>query len=187
MYISLSTKITRQGNVKNYPNIIEDIDSGAHSSIIGTAKIGNIKIKVASSELDDTAPQLDFIIVNGAVVANNVGRGHTLAIINPNTGATVSVTTYDTYGAGNSNALNSALLGMTEGYIAAICSYDATTLSASTRTTLNYYFQAPLSNTWNAGRVAHYFVGQKNTPWILTSGYWDDNKIWKDNKTWKDN
>jgi len=187
MYISLSTKITRQGNVKRYPSIIEDVDSGAHPSIIGTAKIGSIKIKVASSELDGIAPQLNFIMVNGTVIANDEGRGHTLAIINPSTGATVSVTNYDTYGAGNSNALNSALLGMTEGYIAAICSYDATTLSASTRTTLNYYFQAPLSNTWNAGRVAHYFVGQKNTPWILTTGYWDDSKTWNDNKTWKDN
>jgi hypothetical protein len=132
-------------------------------------------IEVQSSNFNGTTnPANSFIKVNGTRVNFGFTRGHTIAVYNPVTLALESIDTYDTYGASNSTALNSKLTSLAVGKIVAIGSFDATSLDAATRATLNNDFGGTATNTWNHNRISHLFIGVKGASFapveIVSSG-----------------
>jgi hypothetical protein len=103
-----------------------------------------------------------YLEINGARYSkHNFGRGHTLAVIDPNTFAVTSIQTYDTYGVG-SDILTTALTAIPPGSLIAIGTWDATSLNSGTRSYLQSHFGATDTVTWGSSRVSHIFIGVKN-------------------------
>ena len=99
-----------------------------------------------------------YVLINGTKYNFNPGRGHTLVVINPSSGAVESIKSYDTYNA--SNALDSPLSSVASGKIICLFTADASALTQSARNTLISCGSAK-TNTWGASRVTHVFIGMK--------------------------
>jgi hypothetical protein len=78
-------------------------------------------------------------------------------------GTVIEQNTYDTYepGTGSLTAMNSALQGYAVGTVIAICTYDACSLDATLRATLNTSYGGTAADTWPPTRYSHIFIGQK--------------------------
>jgi hypothetical protein len=98
--------------------------------------------------------------ISGRAIASVYSRGHTLAVITPLTFVVESITTYDTFGAGSSAALTTALNNVATGKIIAIISNGITVLNQTTRDLLISKFSAPLTTVWDGNSYAHAFVGK---------------------------
>jgi hypothetical protein len=122
------------------------------------------RITVQSSNWDVTHDKnTTWIEVNGKRIIDGLGRGHTLAVINPNTLALESQHTSGGYDASSSTELKNALNAVPNGRIVAIGSFDVCTLDQSTRDLLNSQFGGTRSETIRQiPRTAHVFIGIKN-------------------------
>jgi hypothetical protein len=128
-------------------------------------------IQVRSTNFDNPGtPNDSYIKVNGTTIASSsvigvgvtMGRGHTMAVINQNTGATISIVLYDTYiSPAALTAFENALAAVATGRIVVIGSWDATALSVNARNALNNNYGTS-GTTWAATRRSHIFVGTKN-------------------------
>ena len=129
-----------------------------------------LSLDVKSTNFDNTpAINGSYIKVNGTVIASDstiglgtlMTRGHTVAVLNPTTGATISITTYDTYG-GTTSAMQTALTALANGSLVVIATYDATQVDSGLRTVLQNRFGSTNPGTWTAERHSHIFIGIKH-------------------------
>lgn len=99
-----------------------------------------------------------YLLINGTKYNFNVGRGHTLAVINPSNGNVESIKTYDTYT--TASALDSPLSAVASGKIICLFTTDASGLTQTARNTLIECGSA-MTDTWGSSRVTHLFIGMK--------------------------
>lgn len=99
-----------------------------------------------------------YLLVNGTKYNFSVGRGHTLAVINPSNGTVESIKTYDTYT--TASLLDSPLSAVAPGKIICLFTADASGLSQNSRNTLIGCGSA-VNSTWSASRTTHVFIGMK--------------------------
>lgn len=130
--------------------------SGASATSLGT-------LQAQSSHFN--FPSVTFIKKDGASIAHNFTRGHTVAVFNAVTLALESVTSYDTWFNG-SDALLAAFQAIPDGKVVAVASIDATNFNAATRAYANSVFGTTQGATWEGrttnNRIAHVIVAQKN-------------------------
>lgn len=99
-----------------------------------------------------------YLLVNGTKYNFSVGRGHTLAVINPSNGTVESIKTYDTYK--TASLLDSPLSAVVSGKIICLFTADASGLSQNSRNTLIGCGSA-VNSTWSESRTTHVFIGMK--------------------------
>lgn len=99
-----------------------------------------------------------YLLVNGTKYNFSVGRGHTLAVINPSNGTVESIKTYDTYT--TASLLDSPLSAVAPGKIICLFTADASGLSQNSRNTLIGCGSA-VNSTWSGSRTTHVFIGMK--------------------------
>lgn len=99
-----------------------------------------------------------YLLINGTKYNFNVGRGHTLAVINPSNGNVESIKTYDTYT--TASALDSPLSAVASGKIICLFTAGASGLTQTARNTLIECGSA-MTDTWGSSRVTHLFIGMK--------------------------
>lgn len=99
-----------------------------------------------------------YLLVNGTKYNFSVGRGHTLAVINPSNGTVESIKTYDTYT--TASLLDSPLSAVAPGKIICLFTADASGLSQNSRNTLIGCGSA-VNSTWSESRTTHVFIGMK--------------------------
>lgn len=99
-----------------------------------------------------------YLLVNGTKYNFSVGRGHTLAVINPSNGTVESIKTYDTYK--TASLLDSPLSAVASGKIICLFTADASGLSQNSRNTLIGCGSA-VNSTWSESRTTHVFIGMK--------------------------
>ena len=117
-----------------------------------------ITVSGCNNDTSGISNATSYIIVNGTKYSFTPGRGHTLVIVNPSSGAVESIKTYDTYG--TPTALDSVLPSVATGKIVCLFSADATALTQTVRNALVACGSA-MTNTWGASRVTHVFIGMK--------------------------
>jgi len=129
---------------------------------ITTTQTGPFKITIRSTSYDTEPFVNGQISINDVLVVDTVGRGHTVLALTP-TGTTISQTRFDTWDGPGITNMNTALLGFSSGTVVAICTYDATSLNAAVRATLNTYYGGTLTDTWppSIPRYSHIFIGVK--------------------------
>lgn len=124
-------------------------------------------VSVQSSDYNGTTANINsYFKVNGTKVNYTFTRGHTVMVLNPATFAVESITTYDTYGLGNSQSLKTALQAIPTGKLVCIGSYDATSLDQSTRDYITQQFYSTRTETWNALRYTHTLIGVKGNQYV---------------------
>jgi hypothetical protein len=125
------------------------------------------KIYAYSSSWDVPDYENARVEVNDVEVLNTDGRGHHLVILDT-FGNLVSATRYDTFetvplsadgGAPARAALLAALDGVASGNIIVLVVYDASSLDAAIRTSLQNNYGSTNNNTWTSSRVDHIFIG----------------------------
>lgn len=99
-----------------------------------------------------------YLLIDGTKYNFNVGRGHTLAVINPSNGNVESIKTYDT--CTTASALDSPLSAVASGKIICLFTADASGLTQTARNTLIECGSA-MTDTWGSSRVTHLFIGMK--------------------------
>lgn len=101
---------------------------------------------------------VSYIIINGTKYSFSLGRGHTLAVINPSNSTVESIKSYDTYKL--SNLLEEPLNAVETGKIICLFTADASGLSSGTRKILLECGSA-MNETWNSVKATHVFIGMK--------------------------
>ena len=135
---------------------------GTTVAISTTQYVGATKIYAYSSTFDVPSYQPAVVAVNDVEIVNTVLRGHTMVVLSP-TGATVSITNYDTYiDPAQLTALANALNGVASGNRVVLVVYDASAFNASARSAVNTGYGSTNSNTWTAGRTSQIFIGIKS-------------------------
>jgi hypothetical protein len=135
------------------------------SMVGGANSLGSVSVQ--SSDLNGTTNTLNsYFKVNGTKVNYTFTRGHSVLVLNPSTFAIESSNTYDTYGAGNSQQLKTALQNIPTGKLVCIGSYDATSLDQSTRDYINQQFKTTRTETWSPSRITHTVIGVKGNPYV---------------------
>jgi hypothetical protein len=135
---------------------------GTTVAISTTQYVGPTKIYAYSSTYDVPSYQNAVIQVNNVEIVNTALRGHTMAVLSPS-GATVSITNYDTYGDPNAvTALANALNGVASGNRVVLVVYDASAFNAADRSAINSGYGSTNTNTWTPQRISHIFVGIKS-------------------------
>ena len=135
---------------------------GTTVAISTTQYVGATKIYAYSSTFDVPSYQPAVVAVNDVEIVNTVLRGHTMVVLSP-TGATVSITNYDTYiDPAQLTALANALNGVASGNRVVLVVYDASAFTASARSAVNTGYGSTNSNTWTAGRTSQIFIGIKS-------------------------
>jgi hypothetical protein len=153
------------GGASTYPTMYSS--AGDHTHTLTTGVTLTIEVTATNQDRIDISPTpITYIKINTVAVTYSYTRGHTLAVINPSTRTLDSITTYDTYGAGNSTALLNALNTVDYGKLVVITSYDGISLDSATRDLLNsstfrQVGDSLISDTWTSQRVSHLFIGFK--------------------------
>ena len=134
------------------------------------ANVATGTVQVASSNYNATTDQLQsYVSINGQTYRSSINplnttsrRGHTVTVIDPLNNSVISVNTYDTFASGSAS-LSTALNALANGSFVVLSSFDATALSADTRTVLTNSFGGNANaSTWGSSRVSHIFIGVKN-------------------------
>jgi hypothetical protein len=124
-------------------------------------------VDVQSSDYNGTQNPIDsYFKINGVTVNYTFTRGHTVMVVNPVTFAVESINTYDTYIAGNSQSLKTALQAIPAGKLVCVGSWDATSLDQSTRDYINQQFYTTKINTWTSSRTTHTLIGVKGNRYV---------------------
>ena len=135
---------------------------GTTVAISTTQYVGATKIYAYSSTFDVPSYQPAVVAVNDVEIVNTVLRGHTMVVLSP-TGATVSITNYDTYiDPAQLTALANALNGVASGNRVVLVVYDASALNATARSAINSGYGSTNTDTWTANRISHIFIGIKS-------------------------
>ena len=135
---------------------------GTTVAISTTQYVGATKIYAYSSTFDVPSYQNAVIQVNDVEIVNTAVRGHTMAVLT-SSGATVSITNYDTYGNSNSvTAMANALNAVASGNRAVLVVWDASALNASARSAINSGYGSTNTNTWTPQRISHILIGVKS-------------------------
>lgn len=131
-------------------------------STINTEQTAAFKLTIQSSSFQVEPHVNGQIGINDILTVNTSTRGHTVLAMQPD-GTVIEQNTFDTYEptTGSLTAMNAALQGYAVGTVVAICSYDACSLDATVRATLNASYGGTLTNTWLPTRYSHIFIGQK--------------------------
>jgi hypothetical protein len=129
---------------------------------ITITQTGPFKITVRSTSYDTEPFVNGQISIDDVLVVNTSGRGHTVLAMTSD-GTVISQTRFDTWDGPGITNMNTALLGFASGTVIAICTYDATSLDAAVRATLNTYYGGTLTDTWppSIPRYSHIFIGTK--------------------------
>jgi hypothetical protein len=97
-------------------------------------------------------------------------RGHTITVINPATGLSRSgfPKCYDTYtsvglAASPTAGIADDIKNAATNDIIVMGTYDATGLSAATRSAMNTYTGSTSTDTWNSNRRSHMFLAKRNS------------------------
>lgn len=152
------------------PTFYEALVSGG-APLTYSAGFNGQLIELVSTNLNGTSTSGSYIKVNGTIIASDssigtgttMTRGHTMAVINPSDGSTISIATYDTFGVvADSTAFAAALAAVTTGRIVAVATYDATSLTVAVRNALTNNYNDTTTGTWTPIRRSHIFVGVKN-------------------------
>jgi hypothetical protein len=137
---------------------------GTTVAISTTQYVGSTKIYAYSSTYD-VPGGVDLpakVSVNDVEIVNTLLRGHTMVVLSPS-GATVSITNYDTFDDANAvTALANALNGVSSGNRVVLVVYDASAFDAACRSALTTGYGDTNSNTWAATRISQIFVGIKS-------------------------
>ena len=135
-------------------------------STINTEQTAAFKLTIQSSTFQ-VFPHVNAQIgINDLLTVDTSLRGHTVLAMQPD-GTVIEQNTYDTFGdtpqqtTDNLAAMNAALQGYTVGTVVAICVYDAGSIDATVRATLNTSYGGTLTDTWAPTRYSHIFIGQK--------------------------
>jgi hypothetical protein len=135
---------------------------GTTVAISTTQYVGPTKIYAYSSTYDVPSYQPAVVAVNDVEIVNTVLRGHTMVVLSP-TGATVSITNYDTYiDPAQVTALANALNGVASGNRVVLVVYDASAFNAACRSALTTGYGDTNTNTWTSTRISQIFVGIKS-------------------------
>ena len=135
-------------------------------SVINAEQTAAFKLTIKSTSYNVEPFENAQIGINDLLTVDTSSRGHTVLRMEPD-GTVIDQTTYDTWNdttegrAAEFAALNAALTGYATGTVIAICTYDACSLNAETRNTLNTYYGGTLTDTWDPGRYSHIFIGVK--------------------------
>lgn len=137
---------------------------GTTVAISTTQYVGATKIYAYASTYD-VPGGIDLparVAVNDVEIVNTLLRGHTMVVLNPS-GATVSITNYDTYGDPNAvTALANALNGVASGNRVVLVTYDASAFNAACRSALTTGYGNTNTNTWAPIRFSQIFIGIKS-------------------------
>ena len=131
-------------------------------AIINTEQTAAFKLTIKSTSYNVVPFENGQIGINDTLTVDTSTRGHTVLRMEPD-GTVIDQTTYDTYDpmTGSLTNMNNTLLGYATGTVIAICSYDACSLDSTVRATLNTYYGGTLTDTWDANRYSHIFIGTK--------------------------
>ena len=135
-------------------------------AVINTEQTAAFKLTVKSTTYNVEPFENGQIGINDLLTVDTSSRGHTVLRMEPD-GTVIDQTTYDTWNdtdpgrSAEFAALNAALTGYATGTVIAICTYDACSLNAETRNTLNTYYGGTLTDTWGPSRYSHIFIGVK--------------------------
>jgi hypothetical protein len=135
-------------------------------STINTEQTAAFKLTIQSSTFQVFPHENGQIGINDLLTVDTSSRGHTILAMHTD-GTVIEQNTFDTFGdtpqqtADNLAAMNAALQGYTVGTVVAICVYDAGSIDAAVRTTLNTSYGGTLTDTWTPTRYSHIFIGQK--------------------------
>jgi hypothetical protein len=162
-----SRAITEAENKHNYDQFKTRYQLSTYESVDPTGQTITVTKKypfiiyVKSSSYEVT-PFVEGELGFGNVVTTFSLRGHTVLALTP-TGTVIDNSNFDTWEGPGIDNLNTALLGYPSGTIVAMGTYDACSLNAAVRSTLNTYYGGTLTNTWGNAfpRTSHIFIGQK--------------------------
>lgn len=142
-----------------FPTFEQIVSPGATITIEETYAF---KINIRSTSYDTEPFVNGQISINDALVVDTNGRGHTVLALT-SSGTVIEQTRFDTWDGPGIDNMNTALLGYPAGTVIAICTYDATSLNAAVRATLNTYYGGTLADTWGSviPRYSHIFIGTK--------------------------
>jgi hypothetical protein len=129
---------------------------------INTELTAAFKLTIQSSSYQVVPFVNGQIGINDILTVNTSTRGHTVLAMQPD-GTVIEQVNYDTYepGTGSLVAMNNALQAYAVGTVIAICTYDACSLDATIRATLNTSYGGLTPLTWLPARYSHIFIGQK--------------------------
>ena len=134
---------------------------GTTVAISTTQYVSGNKIYAESSTYDVPDFQPAKVVVNDIEIINTEARGHTLAVLD-SYGDTVSITNFDTYDVlGGITALAVALNAVDSGNIVVLVVYDASAVDSGVRSAINTGYGSTNTNTWDAFRYSHIFIGVK--------------------------
>lgn len=140
---------------------------GTTSAISTTQYVSGNKIYAYSSTYDVIGFQPARVVVNDIEVLNRgetpPGRGHNLVVLDSYGNVVTPAAQYDTYiNPANLTALVSALNAVAVGNIVVLVVYDASAVNAALRSAINTGYGSTNSNTWDAERRSHIFIGIKS-------------------------
>lgn len=142
---------------------------GTTAAISTTQYVSGNKIYALSSTFDVPGVPNARVVVNDIEVlnvGNGTERGHHLVVLD-SYGDLIGATRYDTFdtnfdgGAAGRTALTAALNGVASGNIVVLVVYDASSVDATLRSTINTGYGSTNTNTWTSSRVSHIFIGVK--------------------------
>lgn len=119
-------------------------------------------ITLSGSNFDTVASissAVSYISINGTKYNFALGRGHTLAIVNPANGNVESIKTYDTFT--DPTLLEAPLNAVAAGKIICLFTADASGMTQSARNILISCGSAR-TDIWTAQRITHLFIGMKD-------------------------
>jgi hypothetical protein len=135
-------------------------------STINTTQTASFKLDIQSSTFQVNPHVNGQISINDLLTVDTSSRGHTVLAMHSD-GTFIEQNTYDTYGDTPQQttdalaAMNASLQGYGVGTVIAICTYDACSLDATLRATLNSSYGGTATDTWPPTRYSHIFIGQK--------------------------
>jgi hypothetical protein len=133
-----------------------------------TKSINGLSVQAAATNFDGSPARGSYISIDGTTVASdytigigqNMTRGHTMVVVNKETNVIVSINTYDTWLTPTS--IEAPLAAVPAGRIVILVTYDATSCTATMRSTLvNSYGATDSTSTWTSNRRSHLFIGTK--------------------------
>jgi hypothetical protein len=149
--------------------------------------ISGVTVQAITTNFDGNPTNGSYIKINGTLIAGDqfglapdgtntalapfqMTRGHTITIINPATGLSRSgfPKCYDTYtsvglAASPTAGIADDIKNAATNDIIVMGTYDATGLSAATRSAMNTYTGSTSTDTWSSNRRSHMFLAKRNS------------------------
>jgi hypothetical protein len=179
---TVAKAINIKNTVDRYGFFEQQLDGGTYIDF--NQSISRQQVKFICTNFNGNPTHGSYIKVNGTLIAGDkqglapdgvntnlapfqMGRGHTIVVINPADGSIRAgyPKLYDTYG--NSALCSQMRLDLNivdPNDIVAIGTYDATSCTQDLRDGLtNYFGDITYSNTWTSSRISQMFLGKRNS------------------------